>query len=98
MLHGLAMAQGSAEALYRTHCASCHGPTGAPDPDSAVVQALGVVPANFTDPLFNSREPAADWAMVIQHGGAASGLVGPHAGLRRHAERRSDHRGAGRLL
>jgi mono/diheme cytochrome c family protein len=69
-----AQAQPDPEALYRTHCASCHGPTGAPDPGSAVVEALGVVPANFTDPLFNSREPAADWAMVIQHGGAALGL------------------------
>ncbi len=69
-----AWAQTSAEALYQTHCASCHGPAGAPDPDGAIVQGLGVVPANFTDPLFNSREPAADWAMVIQHGGAALGL------------------------
>ncbi|MDZ7825185.1 MAG: hypothetical protein U5R48_03055 [Gammaproteobacteria bacterium] len=32
-----------------------------------------MVPANFTDLQFNSREPAADWAMVIEHGGAALG-------------------------
>lgn len=67
-------AEPDAEALFATHCASCHGPAGAPDPDGAVVQALEVEPANFTDPLFNSREPAADWAMVIEHGGAALGL------------------------
>src|SRR6056297_2603006 len=62
------------EALFSTHCASCHGPGGDLDPNSPVVQGLGVVPANFTDPLFNSREPAHDWKMVIEHGGAALGL------------------------
>jgi mono/diheme cytochrome c family protein len=67
-------AQTSAERLYNTHCVSCHGPGGNLDPDSPVVQGLGVVPANFTDPLFNSREPGEDWEMVIEHGGAALGL------------------------
>lgn len=67
-------AQPSAQQLYDTHCVSCHGPGGDLDPDSPVVQGLGVVPANFKDPLFNSREPAADWEMVIEHGGAALGL------------------------
>jgi hypothetical protein len=33
------------------------------------------VPADFTDPLFNSREPADDWKMVIEHGGHALGLA-----------------------
>ena len=61
-------------ALFAQHCASCHGISGAPDPDGAVVSALGVVPANFNDALFNSREPAGDWAMVIEHGGDALGL------------------------
>ena len=61
-------------ALYATHCASCHGPGGDLNPDSPVVQGLGVEPANFTDPLFNSRGPAGDWEMVVEHGGAALGL------------------------
>lgn len=61
--------------IYTSYCATCHGPTGQPDPDSEVVKALGVVPADFTDPLFNSREPAADWEMVIRHGGHALGLA-----------------------
>ncbi len=37
--------------IFRTNCASCHGPDGGPDPDSALVQSLGVVPANFADAL-----------------------------------------------
>src|SRR6056297_3642335 len=64
----------TAERLYDTHCVSCHGPGGNLNPDSPVVQGLGVVPANFKDPLFNSREPGEDWEMVIEHGGAALGL------------------------
>src|SRR6056297_95886 len=67
-------AQTSAERLYNTHCVSCHGPGGDLNPDSPVVQGLGVVPANFKDPLFNSREPGEDWEMVIEPGGAALGL------------------------
>lgn len=66
--------QPDSQALYSTHCASCHGPGGALDANSPVVQGLGVEPANFTDPLFNSREPAQDWEMVVEHGGAALGL------------------------
>ena len=62
------------KALYATHCASCHGPGGDLAPESPVVQGLGVEPANFTDPLFNSRDPAGDWEMVVEHGGAALGL------------------------
>lgn len=61
--------------VYMRSCSTCHGPTGRADPSSPVVEALGVVPADFTDPLFNSREPASDWQMVIKHGGAALGLA-----------------------
>lgn len=60
--------------VYTTNCVSCHGANGRLDADNPVVQALGVTPADFSDPLFNSREPAADWHMVIQHGGYAMGL------------------------
>ena len=72
-----AVAEGVAtgEELFATHCASCHGAGGRPDADSPVVQALGVMPADFSDPLFNSREPAGDWEMVITHGGHAMGLA-----------------------
>lgn len=62
------------EQIYQVNCVSCHGPQGRPDPDSPLVQALGVVPANFSDALFNSREPASTWKTVITHGGAAMGF------------------------
>lgn len=62
------------ERIYQVHCASCHGPQGRPDVDGPVVKALGVVPANFSDALFNSREPAADWRLVATHGGPALGF------------------------
>ncbi len=61
--------------IYETACVVCHGPAGKPDPDSPVVQGLGVLPADFSDPLFNSREPAGDWEMVIKYGGHAMGLA-----------------------
>lgn len=60
--------------LYETTCASCHGPKGRPDPESAVVKALETPPADLSDPLFNSREPAADWERVVKRGGHALGL------------------------
>ncbi|MDZ3822046.1 MAG: cytochrome c [Pseudoxanthomonas sp.] len=60
--------------LYADHCAMCHGATGRPGPDSPVAAALDPPPADLSDPLFNSREPAPDWAMVISHGGHAMGL------------------------
>jgi len=55
-------------------CAACHGPTGRPDPNNPTVQALDPKPADLSDPLFNSREPAADWNIVVTHGGPALGL------------------------
>ena len=61
--------------VFATSCATCHGPNGSPDPDSPIVQGLGVVPADLSDPLFNSREPAGDWEMVVKHGGDAMGLA-----------------------
>jgi hypothetical protein len=33
------------------------------------------MPADFSDPLFNSREPMGDWEMVVEHGGYAMGLA-----------------------
>jgi len=65
---------GNGQQVYDTYCTSCHGAGGQLDASSPVVQALGVIPADFSDPLFNSREPAADWKMVIKHGGHAMGL------------------------
>jgi mono/diheme cytochrome c family protein len=60
--------------LFETTCASCHGLRGQPDPDSPVAKGLDPPPANLGDPLFNSREPALDWELVVAHGGHALGL------------------------
>ncbi len=62
------------ERLFGQACAGCHGPRGKPDPGSPVVAALGAAPADLSDPLFNSREPALDWERVVKHGGRALGL------------------------
>lgn len=62
------------ERLFAQACASCHGAAGRPDPASPVVQALGIEPADLSDPLFNSREPAIDWELVVKGGGHALGL------------------------
>jgi len=59
---------------FETVCAVCHGVTGKPDPANPTVQALERQPANLADPLFNSREPANDWNIVVTHGGPALGL------------------------
>ncbi len=57
--------------IFQANCATCHGSAGHPDVESPLVKSLGVVPANFSDPLFNSREPGSDWKIVITHGGQA---------------------------
>ncbi len=59
---------------YETACAVCHGPTGRYDPTLPGVQWLDPKPADLSDPLFNSREPAGDWFLAIKHGGAPLGF------------------------
>lgn len=60
--------------IFRSNCAVCHGADGGPDPDSPMVEGLGVMPADLADPLFNSREPASDWKIVVTNGGVALGF------------------------
>jgi mono/diheme cytochrome c family protein len=61
--------------LYQRACAACHGTDGAGLPEGHPNRAsFDPPPADLTDPLFNSREPAADWFLVVKHGGARSGL------------------------
>ena len=59
---------------FESVCAACHGPAGRPDPENPTVKALDPQPADLSDPLFNSREPAEDWRIVVTHGGQALGL------------------------
>jgi hypothetical protein len=56
--------------LYRDACASCHGLDGRGAEGTAVRVPL----PDFTDCSFNTREPDSDWAMVVAHGGPATGL------------------------
>ncbi len=82
--HSVAADLNAGKATFDSNCVVCHGETGRADENSPVVKGLGVVPADFSDPLFNSREPAGDWEMVIKHGGAALGLaeqMPPHASV-----------------
>ena len=61
--------------LYRQSCAACHGVEGGGiDPESPVYRNFDPPPALLTDPMFNSREPDADWFLVIKEGGGALGL------------------------
>ncbi|MDH3255186.1 MAG: cytochrome c [Acidobacteriota bacterium] len=65
----------TAEALYGLSCAACHGADGSGlHPDNPLYTSFDSPPADLSDPLFNSREPAADWAIVIKYGGAKIGL------------------------
>ena len=60
--------------IYDDVCAACHGPSGRLADDSPLRATM--TPADFTDPLFNSREATRDWHMVVTHGGHAMGLPG----------------------
>ncbi len=60
--------------LFATHCVACHGASGEPDPNNPALAGFDPLPANFADALFNSREPGADWLLVVEYGGYAMGL------------------------
>jgi mono/diheme cytochrome c family protein len=65
----------SGRQLFVRHCARCHTTAGSGLPDGHPLLAnFENPPADFTDPLFNSMEPAGDWLLVVKHGGASMGL------------------------
>jgi len=74
----------SGKQLFVRHCARCHTTGGSGLPEGHPLLANFVnPPADFTDPLFNSIEPTADWFLVVKHGGASMGLssqMPAHAG------------------
>jgi mono/diheme cytochrome c family protein len=74
--------------LFVRHCARCHTTAGTGLPATHPLLAnFEKPPADFSDPLFNSMEPAGDWLLVVKHGGASMGLS-PQ--MPAHAERMSD--------
>jgi len=58
--------------LFQQACAGCHGEdgTGRTQEDSA----LQVLPPDFSDCAFASREPDADWYAIIHDGGPVRGF------------------------
>ena len=59
----------TAPQIYATACAACHGSDGRGTP--AVESGYPVVPPDFTDCSFATREPASDWVAVGHVGGPA---------------------------
>jgi mono/diheme cytochrome c family protein len=59
-------------ALFLGACANCHGADGTGS--GAALVGLPVTPPDFTESGFASREPAADWAGVVTHGGPLRGF------------------------
>jgi mono/diheme cytochrome c family protein len=78
------------EQLFVRHCARCHTTAGSGLPAAHPLLAnFPNPPADFTDPLFNSLEPAGDWQLVVKYGGASMGLsprMPAHAGRMSDAE------------
>jgi len=78
------------EQLFVRHCARCHTTAGSGLPAGHPLLAnFKNPPADFTDALFNSMEPAGDWLLVVKHGGASMGLssqMPAHAGRMSDAE------------
>lgn len=76
--------------LFVRHCARCHTTAGSGLPAGHPLLAnFRSPPADFTDPLFNSMEPAGDWLLAVKHGGASMGLspqMPAHAGRMSGAE------------
>ncbi|MFH1763921.1 MAG: c-type cytochrome [Gemmatimonadota bacterium] len=58
--------------LYLRSCANCHGPDGTGA--EALVVGLPIQPPDFTASVFASREPVADWAGIVTHGGPIRGF------------------------
>src|SRR5688572_10086138 len=61
--------QSTGDAIYRTACASCHGPDGRGAPRITV--GFETPLPDFTDCSFSTPEAAADWFAVVHDGGPA---------------------------
>ena len=58
--------------IYESACAACHGSDGRGGP--ALAADYPLVPPDFTDCNFASREAAADWLAISHEGGPARGF------------------------
>jgi len=58
--------------LFLRSCAQCHGADGTGA--QALLVGLPIQPPDFTESRFASREPAADWAGIVTHGGPIRGF------------------------
>jgi hypothetical protein len=63
----LAQTMGTGREAYEAACAACHGSDGRGTP--TVASDYPVVPPDFSDCSFATREPAADWVAVGHAGG-----------------------------
>jgi hypothetical protein len=66
---GHAQATRSARQVYESACAACHGSDGTGT--AAAASDYPLVPPDFTDCNFATREPATDWVAVGHSGGPA---------------------------
>jgi hypothetical protein len=64
---GFAQTARSGREVYEAACAACHGIDGRGGP--AVASDYPVVPPDFSDCSFSTREPSADWVAVGHRGG-----------------------------
>lgn len=62
----------SGSELYITYCAACHGRDGRGS--AAAIASYPLVPPDFTDCSFATREPDTDWLAVTHDGGPARGF------------------------
>lgn len=59
----------SGREVYEAACVACHGVDGRGGP--ALAADYPLIPPDFTDCDFATREPATDWQVVARHGGPA---------------------------
>ncbi|HEY6912629.1 MAG TPA: cytochrome c [Myxococcales bacterium] len=64
----------TAEEVWSSTCARCHGEQGRGNPPDAVLVHFEVPPRDFHSDYFNSRERRRDWFDVIKYGGPFRGL------------------------
>ena len=83
-----ASAEATGEALFVQHCSRCHTTAGTGlGPAHPSLDRFVNPPADFTDAMFNSMEPQADWFLVVKYGGHSMGLSEQ---MPAHASRLSD--------